>query len=599
MKLQFRSIKQIFLLCIVVIGSLSCKKFFDQVPNDRMTIEEVFKKKATSEKFLANIYSSVPDDQQVIHDFPWVGTTDEADLTWSGGLNYPINIGNLSPTMTTPDYWAPYYRAIRSATYFLNHIDENDEIRSLNGQQLIDQYKAEARFLRALFYFCLMRQYGPVILVGEDVIAPDAPSAEMQQPRNTYDECVNYVVSELDKAAAVLPLVPERNGQPNDAEYGRATKGIALSVKARLLLYAASPQFNGNTDLSEFKNAEGIVLISQTLDAEKWKKAADAAKAVIDLGIYSLYKDPSGDPIKSLQGIFFQAWNDEQIFARKRNGLAQWDVHCEPRQAGGWCGIGPTQENIDSYFMADGKSITESPLYSETGFTDVSGRRIFNMYLNREPRFYRDVTYNNAIWQGGTMKEPAPISFFVSGPNGRNGHATDFSKTGYLIRKNVGPTTNIGSGGNGQRQDRPLPLYRLAEIYLNYAEALNEYSPGNPDIVRYLNMIRERAGIPQYGSGENALPVPSDQAEMRNKIRAERRIELAYEGHRWFDIRRWKIAPQVMGTLHGMDISKDGDAFYKRVETMTPHLFRQSYYLWPISQYELDRNRQLIQNPGW
>lgn len=590
---------KILLICSLTVGSLSCKKFFDQVPNDRITIEEVFKKKATSEQFLANIYSSVPDDQQAIHGFPWIGTADEADLTWSGGLNYPINIGNLSPTMTNPDYWAPYYRAIRSATYFMNHIDENDEIRNLNGQALIDQYKAEARFLRALYYFCLMRQYGPVILVGEEVVAPDAPSTEMQVPRSTYDECVNYVVSELDKAAATLPLRPMRNGQVSDVEYGRATKGMALAVKSRLLLYAASPQFNGNTDLATFRSGSGTPMIAQTPDAGKWKLAADAAKAVIDLGIYALYKDPSGDPVKSLQGIFFQGWNDEQIFSRKGNGLAQWDVHCEPRQAGGWCGIGPTQESIDAYFMSDGRSITESPLYSETGFTTVNGQRVFNMYLNREPRFYADVTYNNALWQGGTMSESAPISFFVSGPNGRNGHATDFSKTGYLVRKNVGPVTNIGSGGNGQRQDRPLPLYRLAEIYLNYAEALNEYSPGNPDILRYLNLIRERAGIPQYGSGANALPVPSGQVEMRAKIRAERRIELAYEGHRWFDIRRWKIASQVMGVLHGMDISKDGDAFYKRVPTMTPHLFRPSYYFWPISQYELDRNRQLLQNPGW
>ncbi|HEY8958623.1 RagB/SusD family nutrient uptake outer membrane protein [Chitinophaga sp.] len=588
----------ILLLAAGILSFTSCKKFLNQVPDDRITMEEVFKKKATSEQFLASVYSYVPDEWEAIHNFPWVGTSDEADLTWSGSSNYQINIGNLSPANNSFEYWGSYYQAIRSATYFINHIDENNEIRNLSGQQLIDQYKAEARFLRAYYYFCLMRQYGPVILLGEDVIAPDAPAGNMQLPRSTYDDCVNYVVSELDKAAGVLPLVPQRNGQPNDAEYGRATKGMALAVKARLLLYAASPLYNGNTDalLSSFKSAEGAPLISPVKDAEKWKKAADAAKAVIDLNIYGLYKDPSGDVIKTLEGIFFQGWNNEQIFVRKGNGLSQWDVHCMPRQAGGWCGIGPTQEMIDTYFMSDGKLPSESPLYSQTGFTTVNGEKIFNMYINREPRFYRDVTYNNSVWQGGTMQSPAPVSFFVSGPNGRNGHPTDFSKTGYLVRKNVGPTTNIGSGGNGQRQDRPAPLFRLAEIYLNYAEALNEYTPGNPDIVRYLNMIRERAGIPQYGAG---LPLPGGQDEMRQKIRAERKVELAYEGHRFFDIRRWKIAPQVMGTMHGMDISKDGDAFYNRVATMTPHLFMPSYYWWPISQYELDRDKKIIQNPGW
>lgn len=593
-----QSKRSIILLVVSILFFTSCKKFLDQVPDDRITIDEVFKKKATSEQFLASVYSYVPDEWEAIHNFPWVGTSDEADITWSGSSNYQVNIGNLSPVNNAFEYWAFYYQGIRSASYFINHIDGNDEIRNLNGQQLIDQYKAEARFLRAYYYFCIMRQYGPAILLGDDVIAPDAPASNLQLPRSTYDDCVSYVVSELDKAAEVLPLVPKRNGQESDADFGRATKGMALAVKARLLLYAASPLYNGNTDplLASFKTSEGVPLIAASTDGSKWKKAADAAKAVIDLGIYSLYKDPSGDVIRSLQGIFFQGWNDEQIFVRKGNGLAQWDVHCTPRQAGGWCGIGPTQEMVDAYFMSDGKLPSASSLYTPTGFTTIGGERIFNMYLNREPRFYRDVTYNNSIWQGGTMQSPAAISFFVSGPNGRNGHPTDFSKTGYLVRKNVGPATNIGSGGNGQRQDRPATLFRLAEIYLNYAEALNEYDPGNPDIVRYLNLIRERAGISQYGAG---LPVPGSQDEMREKIRAERKIELAYEGHRFFDIRRWKIATQVMGMMHGMDITKDGDAFYNIVATMTPHLFRAPYYWWPISQYELDRDKKIVQNPGW
>jgi len=595
--------REIKLMLILLLSggilNTGCKKYLDQVPNDRITIEEVFRKKASSEQFLANVYSIVPDESNAIDGFPMVGCSDEADLTWAGGPNYPVNIGNLNPSNVIFDRWGYYYQGIRSATYFMNHINENVEIRALNGQQLINQYQAEARFLRAYFYFLLMRQYGPVVLMGEDVTPPDAVASQMQIARSPFDDCVNYVVGELDKAAEVLPLQPQRNGQASDAEYGRITKGICLAVKSRLLLYAASPQYNGNTEVSSFKNQDGKVLISQTYNAEKWKKAADAAKAVIDLGLYSLYKDPSGNPIKSLDGLFFNSWNSEQIFVRKGNDLGRWDVHCTPRQAGGWCGLAPTQENVDAYFMADGLLPSESSLYSETGFTNVNGVQVYNMFMNREPRFYHDVTYNNSIWQGGTMNAPAPITFYVSGPNGRNGHPTDFSKTGYLIRKNVGPQTNVGAGGNGQVQSRVLILFRLGEIYLNYAEALNEFQPGSSEALTYLNAIRERASIPRYGSGPNALPIPAGQAAMRAKIRAERRIELAYEGHRFFDIRRWKIAPQVMGTMHGMDISKDGNDFYKRVATATPHLFRQSYYWWPITQYEMDRNRLLVQNPWW
>ncbi|WEK34404.1 MAG: RagB/SusD family nutrient uptake outer membrane protein [Candidatus Pseudobacter hemicellulosilyticus] len=577
----------------------SCKKYLDQVPDDRETIEEVFRKKGPTEAFLANIYGFIPDEWYATESTPWVGTSDEADLTWSKLSVYTVNLGNLSPNGTPFNKWDGYYEAIRSATYFMNHIEGNEEIRNLNGQQLIDQYKAEARFLRAFYYFCVLRQYGPVVLMGEDEFASDAPASDFQLPRSPFDACVNYIVSELDKAAEVLPVTPQSNGDLSDVDYGRAVKGMALAVKARLLLYAASPLYNGNTEMAGFRNADGTPLIAQTYDAEKWKRAADAARQVIDLNLYSLYKDASGDPVKSLDGIYFQTWNDEQIFVRKANNVAQWDVHCMPRSAGGWCGIGPTQETIDAYFMKDGKLPAESSLYSETGFTNVGGQQIYNMYINREPRFYHGVTYNNSIWRGGNMTANAAISFFNSGTNGKKGHATDYSKTGYLVRKNVGPNTNIGSKGNGKKQDRPVILFRLGEVYLNYAEALNEYNPNDPDILVYLNRIRERAGIPQYGAGADPLPVPAGQTEMRRLIHAERRIELAYEGHRWFDIRRWKIAPQVMGTLHGMDVNQDGDAFYKRVETATPHLFRPSFYWWPITQYEMDRDRALVQNPGY
>lgn len=589
--------KHILILCCCLL-LCSCSKYLDQVPNDRLTIDQVFKKKANSEQYLANVYSYVNDDGDQWNTNPWVGNADEADITWSKYPIYDVNIGNFSPTGPPFDRWNYYYNGIRSASYFMNHIDENDEIRALNGQQLIDQYKAEARCLRAYFYFLLMRQYGPVVLVGDDPIAPDAPAADMQLPRTSYDDCVSYVADQLDQATAVLPLVPSSGGQASDVEAGRMTKGCALAIKSRLLLYAASPLYNGNTELAGFVDKDGKPLISQTVDNAKWKKAADAAKAVIDLNQYQLYKDPGGNVTKSLQGIFFVAWNSEQIFVRKANNLAAWDVNSMPRQAGGWCGVAATQEQVDAYFMKDGKSITESPQYVEKGFTDTLNTTLYNMYMNREPRFYTDITFNNSIFFGGNMKAAAPVSFYYSGPNGKGGHPTDWSRTGYLIRKNVGTQSNGGAGGNGQQQARPEIIFRLGEIYLNYAEALNEYDPGNADIARYLNLIRERAGIPQYGTGTNPLPIPATQAAMRDKVRAERRVELAFESHRWFDIRRWKIAANVMGDMHGMNINKDGNDFYQR-QVASTHLFRANNYWWPISQYDMDRSKLLVQNPNW
>lgn len=582
------------MLIVTLLFSSSCKKYLDQLPDDRITIEQVFQKKGPSEQYLANVYSHIDDLSDQWNLYPWIGNADEVDITWSKYNIYSLNQGNVSAGTPLFDKWGTYYQGIRSATYFINHIDGNAEIIALNGQQLINQYKAEARFLRAYFYFLLMEQYGPVVLIGDQELPIDAPADALQLPRSPYDVCVDYVSSELDKAAAALPRVPSNNGQPSDTQGGRATVGMALAVKSRLLLYAASPLYNGNVEYSGFKNLDGTVLINQTYDQQKWKKAADAAKAVIDLGIYSLYKDPSGDPVKSYNGIFFQPWNSEQIFVRKDNILPTVDRNALPRIAGGYNGVGVTQEQVDAYFMADGLPIGQSPLYSETGFTKVGNVQVYNMYINREPRFYASVIYNNSMFQGGKMTAPAAISLLASGPNGKKGHATDWSKTGYIIKKNLGTETNPVTKVN---QNRPLVLFRLAEIYLNYAEALNEYDPGNPDITKYLNMVRDRAGIPQYGSSN--LPAPSGQSAMRPLIWQERRVEMAFESLRWFDIRRWKIAQQVMGDMHGMDINKDDDTFYKRVVAST-HLFRaKTSYWFPIGQPDLDRSRLIVQNPGW
>ncbi|KAA8484056.1 putative outer membrane starch-binding protein [Arcticibacter tournemirensis] len=588
-----------FALGITLMFNTGCKDYLDQIPDNRITIEEVFQKKEPSEQYLANVYSYIPDESNQWTDNPWWGNSDEADITWTKYNIYRLNILNYSPGATIFDKWGTYYNGIRAATYFINHIDGNTEILSLAGQVLIDQYKAEARFLRAYYYFLLMRQYGPVVLVGDKDMAPDASAASLQLPRSTFDECVEYVSSELDQAARVLPLVPSIAGVPNQTQLGRATVGMALAVKSRLLLYAASPLYNGNTEVTNFKNSEGVPLISQTSDVNKWKKAVDAAKAVIDLGIYNLYKEPGNNAQKSYEDIFLVAGNSEQIFVRPNNNQVELEVHSTPRSAGGWNGVGATQEQVDAYFMNDGKPINESSLYSETGFTTVNGVQVSNMYLNREPRFYASILYNNTVWRLGNMNAAGTINFFRSGPNGSAGHATDWTRTGYLVRKNVSPETNSGANSANRAFKRPQVHFRLGEIYLNYVEALNEYDPTNPDIVRYLNYIRERAGIPQYGPGTNQLPVPANQVEMRQRIRAERRVELAFEGHRWFDIRRWKIAPQVMGNMHGMDISKDGNDFYKRVVAST-HLFRSPASYWfPISQYEIDRATLVIQNPGW
>ncbi|WP_343745290.1 RagB/SusD family nutrient uptake outer membrane protein [Chitinophaga sp.] len=599
-------IKRLAYLALVSTSFLTtaCNKdFLNQVPDDRITIEQVFARRRYSEEYLANIYSTIP-NEAYRNTSPWEGCSDDADITYdrpgSGYDTYPINLGNWSAASGYMDTWAKYYRGIRSASYFMQHIDENKEIKELpNGQDLIDKYKAEARFLRAFFYYGLLRQYGPVILLGDTPIAGDLePSdAEMQKPRSSYDECVNYIVSELDLAATKLP---KHFTEQADADYGRATAATCKAIKSRVLLLAASPQFNGNTDYAGFSNIDGKQLISSTFDKEKWKRAADAAKDVITGFNFSLYRknDATGkyDPYLSCRDVFLDPWNSEVIFARTTNNLKDWERSTSPRLANGYAAVAVTQQLVDEFEMQNGKGIRETGSgYMETGFSTAATKYTtagtYNMYVNREPRFYVNVSYNGSLWIN-TSEGNKVIETFFTGNTGKKG-SWDFPRTGYIARKNIHPNSNPRIS---QYIARPFILVRYAEILLNYVEALNEYAPGDPDIAKYLNEIRNRAGLPEVAPGLG-------QSEMRAKIRHERRVELALESLRYFDTRRWKIAEQTDGgNFYGMNVdagTKLTDLVFYQRTVFERRVFLKSYYLFPIPQSEMDRDRNLVQNPGW
>ncbi|WP_025763032.1 RagB/SusD family nutrient uptake outer membrane protein [Dyadobacter tibetensis] len=589
----------IFLLT-VSLGISSCSEdFLNQVPNDRLTIDQVFQRREESERYLYGVYSYIRDESNQWNSNPWMGGSDEADMTWArGGYNsYFMNIGSWDATSGFFNFWTHYYQGIRTATYFMQRIGENEEILRLpEGRQLITQYVAEARALRAYFYFCIIRQYGPaIILNGEEVIPPDLALNDIQLPRNSFDECVAYIVSELELAEKDLP---DWYGQ--DREYGRLTKVFTQSVKARILLYAASPLFNGNTDYADFKNSDGKVLINQSYDPNKWKQAASAAKVLIDNGRFGLFRqnDETGnlDPFLSCQNVLLTPWNKEILFARVENGLQDFERHAAPRFGGGWSGIGVTQNMVDAYHMANGKNIEDPESgYIEEGFSEKAGKytkeKTYNMWTNREPRFYVGVVYNGSQWMN-TSDGIKTVELFNKGNTGKSG-SYDHSATGYLVRKNVDPNSNPRINRFSRR---PLVYFRLGEMYLNYVEALNEVDPGNPDILLYLNMIRERGGIPGLKKGLS-------QDIMRQEIRNERQVELAFEYHRYFDTRRWKIAEQTdAGPFYGMNVdagnSVNDPDFYKRTVYET-RVFKKAFYFFPMPQSEIDRNKKLQQNPGW
>lgn len=593
------------LLAASLLSLGACKKYLDTVPDDVLTIEDIFNSKENTEKYLANIYSNLPNELEQRfagseNSGPWEASSDDAKYTWD--FNYSNNMNksvwsNTDGTVAT--YWRSYYKAIRNSTDFMNRIEGATVVELTTSNKKI--YKAEARGLRAIYYFHLLKTYGPVVLIGDNLIAADASPDAVRLPRTNFDECIDFVVSQLDSAYLDLPLNPTNN------QYGRITKGVAKAYKAEALLLNASPLYNGNTEYAAFKNPDGTQLISQNYDVNKWKKAADAAKAFLDEfvpGTYNLYTVTDSDPFVaaylSCRDVMTDDWNKEWIFARSNSGsFMRYDrtpKHVgSPSSQQGAGAMGVTQTMVDAYFTANGRTIDDLQSgYVAAGFSDykapfdVEARSTYNQWVNREPRFYVGVTYNNSYWlyqENGS--NPIITNMQYSGNSGRSQSTSDVSPTGYVVRKNAATNDN----------GRGALMLRLANIYLDYAEALNEYDPGNADIVKYINLIRERAGLPQYGVG--GLPVPTSQDSMRTAIRQERRVELAFENVRYFDTRRWKIAQQTDGgPFYGMNMYVNGNDFYKKTLIET-RVFQKRDYLFPIPNNEVLKNNLLVQNPGW
>lgn len=585
---------------ILLLSGISCSGFLDQVPDDRLTLDVTFEQRGHVEDFLANIYSRLPNDTQRFvggNNGPWTGASDEAEFVWPYYYQNEVNLGAWDATTGhVSDMWSNHYQGIRAATYFMENVEQCAQCDSGN----VIRYKAEARALRAIFYYNLVRVFGPVITFGDDYLSPDASLEEVQIPRTPFDDVVEYVVNELDAAAVNLPETP-----PNGAYYGRMTRPYLMGLKSNLLLVAASPLFNGNQDYANLTNSEGVPLFSQQYDVSKWARASSAAKQFLDQydqSTFQLYRKNGSDgqysPYLSTRDVVLDDWNSEIIMARPGASVDQYaklPYHSgEASENRGSGGLGATQAIVDAYFMANGLPIDHPESgYQESGFSqfqapyDFQARETYNQWVNREPRFYTGITYNGSLWHN-TNPQPIVTQTWYGGNSGRRIGGNDFTPTGYIVRKHAG----VGSGPT------TIVLMRLAEIYLNYVEALNEHEPGHPDILEYLNRIRNRAGIPEYGSAE--LAAPASQEEMREAIWRERRVELAFEEKRYFDVRRWKIAEKTdNGPIYGLDIDAQNEADFYNIVPFENRVFEKRHYLYPIPQNEINIVDNLTQNFGW
>lgn len=601
----------------------SCVDYLDKESDTELTLPMVFEDKTRIEGWLANVYSHVPDPYWgYARKLGWDILSDDMTASerwrqWDWKV-IPMLLGEWTPsTDWDGNYWARLPQLIREANIFIENVHPLPE-QGISATE-VTYMKAEMRFMIAYYYYLLSNTYGPVPFKPNYIAPTDFNLADLMEGQRPYYEVVDWVDKELKEVAKILPAK-----YTEARKYGRATSIMCLAVRARMLLFAASPLVNGNPDYANHKNKDGENLFSTTEDKSKWAYAAQACKELIDAAEaagHKLYteenEDGTIDPFMSYQNLFLTRYdegNTEILFARPGGSeYGEYEKHATPAASGGSGGLGVTQSLVDAFFTENGLPINDDPEYKETGFsgsdetrnntvwdTEVNGGAItksgtYNMYCNREPRFYITVSYNNSYF----TQEKRLFNFFNGSKD--NPHTHDAPQNGYLIRKKISPDLNVKQG---TYKYRPGIVYRLGEAYLNYAEALNESDPGNGEILFYLNKIRERAGIRQYTTGEtdaNYIHVNlNDQAEMRKLIRAERRVELSCEGIRYDDLRRWKEAENVLnGDFYGMNFSgRDNSSFY----VLTPYLkrvYKKAYYWFPIHQSEIDKNDKLVQSPYW
>ena len=617
----------IALLCFV--SSCDYLGVSDQLAGGLQNTEQVFDNVSYTKRWYANVFAGIPDYSGInsvnVGAFknPWTGMCDELVVGYGNSSKY--NNSDRNAANMGFHRYGDCYKYIRQANIFLQKAHPIMTTGTQGDQLLEDeltQMKANVRFMRAFYHYLLFEQYGPIILVKDKIYNA---TEDQDVPRNTVDEVIEYIDSELTAVASELTQEPIFE----DKDY-RAwpTKGVALAVRAKLRLYAASPLLNGGyREALSVTNPDGTRLFPD-YDAGKWEKALAACKDFIDYAeagryeLYKEYKDDNGaviDPDKSVYNLF-QKYTHEIIWATANNDWGgmngdAFDRRIAPRcEKNGLGSTGVTQELVDAFYMKDGFPVSataylpQSTLYQEEGYGTYKDQNdnfskkytnvtVSNRYLNREPRFYNTVFFNGRQWPVSCNQ----VLFYNGGNSGvQEGQAT---LTGYMLFKRFNRSVSLTNPGVAS-QFRPSIIFRLADFYLMYAEAANEVNPNDARVLKYLNLVRERAGLPDIETLNPAIR--GNQELQRAAIQRERQIELATEGQRYFDVRRWMIADKngegrQNGYVHGMNVrgeSNDKEDFNRIVEA-SQIVFNRKMYLYPMPDSEMRKTKNLVQNPGW
>ena len=643
-------------LILFVLIFTSCEDdYLDVVPDNIATIDLAFNTRSTAENFLSTCYTYIPEHAHVEQNFSLLAGDEvwyyaENDFYMNNETSFRVAKGMQNSSSPYLNYWeggrgAPrsLFNALRDCNIFLENLvavpglEEEERIRWLD----------EVKVLKAFYHFWLMQMYGPIPIVDTN-IPVSAPSTETNVYRASIDEVVTYLTELLDEVIVADNLPGLINYVYT--EQGRITMPIAKALKAKILMLSASPIFNGNTDFSSLIDNQGNSLVNQSYDPQKWVLAKDALLDAIESAEangHSLYQFNQQLPIiggisdqitqeLSLRAAITEPFNSEIIWAFSADWTGELQQWCQPRWTADHSALfgytkkshAPTLNMVETFYTRNGVPIDEDISWEygnrfdvvQTPILDADNENYHEFYIEddyataklhtfREPRFYSTLGFDGGKW---FSLETENINFIphlnakAGAPSGKQGFEI-YSITGYFAKKLV-HYENIISLEGSTIQGYSFPIIRLSDLYLMYAEASNETKAApDADVYEYIQKVRDRAGLDVGGDlvstwqMHSANPSkPSTKDGMRAIIHQERMIELALEGHRYWDLRRWKLAGEYFSKpIRGWDIFKPDVAGFYEVENIFYRNYLTKDYLWPISQTELLRNPNLIQNPGW
>ena len=556
--------KLVYILSAFILAA-SCNVLDFDESSSQYSRDDMYKTYSNIQKMLTNIYGYMPnkdiaDVSSALRDCG----SDDAEYADPEASVQRFTNGNWSPIQTVDDKWSLYY-GIRSANEFLESIETVDlsmyqyDTKYQRWLEHLAYYPYEARVLRAYYFFELARRYGDIAMPLTMLTAEEANAIE----KTPFDEVIDFIVSECDACA---PNLPATYVGLLDDEIGRVTNGFALAVKAKALLYAASPLHNPSGDKA------------------KWKKAAEAAKAIIDLNQYKLDKAEKANNYLSQEVIFAIARSESQSFEKNN-----FPVRFTEGQRTSMAGTFPTQNLVDAFETKGGYDIT---LAADGWHTSDPAFDITKPYENRDPRFARAVLANGMSFKGSS------IETFVGGKDYSATRSELGTPTGYYLRRYIQESTSFTPEASVTNKHQWI-VYRYAEALLSYAEAVNEYlgSPSATDgtftlsALDAINQVRANADMPDVEA--------TTQAAFRDAVRREWRVEFAFEDHRFWDVRRWKIGQSVMGQIDGVEIVKNGSNLSYSRKMVESRTWSEKMNLYPIPQAETFNNPNLTQNTGW